>query len=156
MAGIPSRPTSLGQVTPTTYVKFSDQLTGTLQDITKMINEQKATIDSIQEMGLQLTTTFGTLHTVTVKYAGVVNNILDMLLPFLKKIPLVPPKILELATKIERVTQQIIDGSDKTSKTIADIDTGLKTGDASRLRGYSGELQKITQAISAIMPEINK
>ncbi|MDX9990408.1 MAG: hypothetical protein RBS68_00035 [Anaerolineales bacterium] len=156
MAGLPSRQTSSGKATPASYVKFSDQLTGTLQDITKMINEQKETIDSIQEMGIQLTNTFGTLHTVTVKYAGVVNNILDMLLPFLKKIPLVPPQLLEMATKIERVTQQIIDNSDKTSKTIADIDTGLKTGDVSRLRGYSGELQKITQAFSTILPEINK
>lgn len=156
MAGITSRPTSPGKATPAKYVKFSDQLTGTLQDITKMINEQKETIDSIQEMGIQLTGTFSTLHTLTVKYAGVVNNILDMLLPFMKNIPLVPPKLVELATKIERITQQIIDNSAKTSKTITDIDTGLKTGDVSRLRGYSGELQKITQAFSAILPEINK
>ena len=138
------------------YVKFSDKLTGTLEDITKMINEQKETIDTIQEMGIQLTTAIGTLHTMTVKYAGVVNNVLDMLLPILQKIPLVPPKLVDMATKIERVTQQIIDNQEKTSKTITDIDAGLKTGDVNRLKGYSGELQKITQAFTAILPEINK
>jgi len=138
------------------YVKFSDKLTGTLEDITKLINEQKEAIDTIQEIGIQLTTAIGTLHTMTVKYAGVVNNILDMLLPILQKFPLVPPKLVDMATKMERVTQKIIDNQEKTSKTITDIDTGLKTGDVSRLKGYSGELQKITQAFTAILPEINK
>jgi methyl-accepting chemotaxis protein len=156
MTNMPPKTTSMGKANPVSYVKFSDQLTGTLQDITRMINQQKETIDSIQEMGIQLTATFGTLHTMTVKYAGIVNNILDLLLPFLKKIPLVPPQLLELATQIERITQQIIDNSEKTSKTIADIDAGLKTADVNRLKGYSGELQNITQALSAILPDVKK
>ena len=62
-------------------VKFSDQLTSSLNDITKMINEHKVMIDSIQEIALELTNSIGTLHTLTVKYAGIANNILDALLP---------------------------------------------------------------------------
>lgn len=156
MASITPRPAAPRAANPTNYVKFSDKLTGTLQDITKMINEQKETIDTIQEMGIQLTTAIGTLHTVTVKYAGVVNNILDMLLPILEKIPLIPPKLLDMVKTMERVTQKIIDNQEKTTKTITDIDTGLKTGDVSRLKGYSGELQKVTQAFTSILPDINK
>jgi t-SNARE complex subunit (syntaxin) len=156
MASITPRPAASRGTNPTNYVKFSDKLTGTLQDITKMINEQKETIDTIQEMGIQLTTAIGTLHTMTVKYAGVVNNILDMLLPILEKIPLIPPKLLDMVKTMERVTQKIIDNQEKTTKTITDIDTGLKTGDVSRLKGYSGELQKVTQAFTSILPDINK
>jgi t-SNARE complex subunit (syntaxin) len=156
MASITPRPAASRAANPTNYVKFSDKLTGTLQDITKMINEQKETIDTVQEMGIHLTTAIGTLHTMTVKYAGVVNNILDMLLPILEKIPLIPPKLLDTVKNIERVTQKIIDNQEKTTKTITDIDTGLKTGDVSRLKGYSGELQKVTQAFTSILPDINK
>ena len=52
------------------YVRFSDTLTDSLTDISKMINEHKDMIDSIQDVALELTTVIGTLHTVTVKYAG--------------------------------------------------------------------------------------
>jgi hypothetical protein len=136
------------------YVKFSDKLTDSIQDITKMINEHKEMIDAIQDVGIQLTGAIGTLHTLTVKYAGIANAVLDMLLPLLKGIPFVPPKLLEMATMMEKITQQIIDDSAKTSKTITDVNAGLKTGDVARLRGHSGELQKVTQSLTSILPNI--
>lgn len=136
------------------YVKFSDKLTDSLQDITKMITEHKEMIDAIQDVGIQLTGAIGTLHTLTVKYAGVVNGVLDLLLPLLKNIPFVPPQLLEMATTMEKVTQQIIDNSANTSKTITDVNVGLKTGDVARLRGHSGELQKVTQTLTSILPNI--
>jgi methyl-accepting chemotaxis protein len=136
------------------YVKFSDKLTDSIQDITKMINEHKEMIDAIQDVGIQLTGAIGTLHTLTVKYAGVVNGVLDMLLPLLKGIPFVPPQLLEMATTMEKITQQIIDTSANTSKTITDVNVGLKTGDVARLRSHSGELQQVTQSLTAILPNI--
>ncbi len=139
---------------PGGYVKFSDKLTDSLQDITKMLNEHKEMIDAIQDVGIQLTGAIGTLHTLTVKYAGIVNKVLDMLLPLLKNFPLVPPALLEMATNMEKITQDIIDDSAKTTKTIQDVNIGLKTGDAGRLRAHSGELKKVTQSLTAILPKI--
>lgn len=136
------------------YVKFSDTLTDSLQDITQMIDKHKEMIDAIQDVGIQLTGAIGTLHTLTVKYAGVVNNALDMLLPLLKNIPLVPPKLIELATTMEKVTQNIIDTSAATSKTITDVNSGLKTGDIERLKGHSGELQALTKSLTSILPNL--
>jgi hypothetical protein len=136
------------------YVKFSDKLTDSIQDITKMINDHKEMIDAIQDVGIQLTGAIGTLHTLTVRYAGVVNGVLDMLLPLLKNIPFVPAQLLEMATNMEKITQQIIDSSATTSKTITDVNVGLKTGDVARLRGHSGELQKVTQSLTSILPNI--
>jgi hypothetical protein len=139
---------------PGGYVKFSDKLTDSLQDITKMLNEHKEMIDAIQDVGIQLTGAIGTLHTLTVKYAGVVNKVLDMLLPLLKNFPFVPPALLEMATTMEKITQNIIDDSAKTSKAIQDVNVGLKTGDAARLRAHSGELKSVTQSLSAMLPNI--
>ena len=92
-------------------------------------------IDSIQEVALELTTSIGTLHTLTVKYAGIANNILDMLI------------------KLESITQKIIDSNVATSKTISDVQTGLKTGDVNRIKGHAGELQNVTRQLTAILPK---
>ncbi len=140
MAGFEFIPLDTAEVSaaaPDEVVRFSDKLTGSLQNITEMIDEHKVMIDAIQDVGIQLTSAFGTLHTLTVKYATVVNGVLDLLLPSLKKVSLVPPKFLELMTKMERITQAIIDSSKNTSRAITDVNQGLKTGNVEQLRGHA-------------------
>ena len=139
--------------TPGEYVKFSDQLTQSLENITQMLNEHKAMIDAIQDIGIQLTASFGSLHKVTVKYARIVNGALDLLLPWLRKVPLVPSRFLETAIAVERITQNIIDTNAETAKTITDVNAGLRAGDVNRLRGHTGELQRVTQLLSSIVPD---
>ena len=90
---------------PGSYVRFSDKLTGSLNDITRMINEHKGMIDTIQEVALELTTSMGTLHTLTVKYAGIANNILDSLLPILKGLPIVPKNVMALLKPRKHYTE---------------------------------------------------
>ncbi|MFT3893369.1 MAG: hypothetical protein QM730_17210 [Anaerolineales bacterium] len=138
---------------PAGAVKFSDKLTDSLHDITKMIEEHKAMIDTIQEIALELTTSIGTLHTLTVKYAGIANNILDGLLPIVKGLPIIPKNIVDLLVNLESMTQKIIDTNAQTSKTISDVQTGLKTGDVNKIKGHAGELQNVTRALTAILPK---
>jgi t-SNARE complex subunit (syntaxin) len=135
------------------YTKFSDKLTHSLNDINRMINENKEMIDSIQEVALGLTEAMGTLHTLTVKYAGIANAILDTLLPIVKNLPLIPKKVTELLVNLEAITQQIIDNSQKTSKTITDVNSGLKTGDVSKLKAHTAELRAVTNSLNAILPK---
>jgi hypothetical protein len=135
------------------YVKFSDTLTDSLDDITKMINEHKGMIDSIQDVALELTTAIGTLHGLTVKYAGKANQILDVLLPFIKNMPIIPDKIENLLIDLEEWTQKIIDNHEETSTTIEDVRSGLHTGDISKLKGHSKDLKKVTKTITAIVPK---
>ena len=142
-----------GAVKPTGVVKFSDKLTDSLRDITGMIEEHKSMIDTIQELALELTTSIGALHTLTVKYAGIANNILDGLLPLAKGLPIFPKNILEMLINLESITQKIIDSKDTTTKTIADVQTGLKTGDVSRIKGHAGELQNVTRTLTSILPK---
>ena len=136
-----------------TYTKFSDKLTDSLDEITRMINENKEMIDSIQEVALGLTDAMGTLHTLTVKYAGIANAILDALLQIVKNLPIIPKKITDLLVNLEAITQKIIDNSQKTTKTISDVNSGLKTGDVSKLKAHSAELKSVTNSLAAILPK---
>ena len=129
---------------PVRYTKFSDKLTDSLEDINRMINENKEMIDSVQEVALGLTDAMGTLHTLTVKYAGIANALLDNLLPIVKNLPIIPKKVTELLVNLEAITQKIIDNSQKTSKTITDVNSGLKTGDVTKLKAHTEELQTLT------------
>ena len=53
----------------------------------------------------------GTLPTLTVKYAGIANAILDNLLPIVKNLPIIPKKVTALLVNLEAITQKIIDDS---------------------------------------------
>ena len=156
MPPTPNRPitkASIMPAKPVSYVKFSDKLSDSLNDITKMINDHKNMIDSIQEVALELTNSIGTLHTLTVKYAGIANKILDGLLPIVKGLPLIPKNIVDMLVNLEAITQKIIDNNLKTAKTITDVQSGLKTGDVNMIKGHAGELQNVTRALTAILPK---
>ena len=122
--------------TPIKYTKFSDKLSDSLDDINRMIDENAKMIDTVQEVALGLTDAMEVLHTLTVKYAGIANSILDTLLPIIKKFPVIPDKIENMLIDLEEITQKIIDDSKKTSKTITDVSIGLKTGDVSKIKGH--------------------
>ena len=139
--------------TPASSVRFSDKLTDSLNDITGMIEEHKSMIDSIQDIALELTNSIGTLHTLTVKYAGIANNILDGLLPIARGLPIIPRNILDLLIKLESMTQKIIDSNAATAKTISDVQIGLRTGDVNRIKNHAGELQNVTRQLTAMLPK---
>lgn len=135
------------------YVKFSDKLTESLDDITGMINQHKGMIDTIQEVALELTSAIGTLNSLTVRYAGKANEILDILLPVIKKIPLIPDKVEDLLVQLEKWTQKIIDNDETTTRTIADVQLGLRTGNVTKLQEHSQDLQKITRTLTRMLPQ---
>jgi hypothetical protein len=135
------------------YVKFSDQLTHSITDIAKIIEQHKTMIDTIQEVALELTSSIGSLHTLTVKYARIANQILDVLLPLLKNFPMVPKNVTELLTNLESITQKIIDNEASTSKTITDVQSGLRTGDVQKIQGHAGQLQAVTKTLTAMLPK---
>ena len=117
-----------------------------------MIREHQVRIDSIQEVALELTEAIGGLHTLTLKYAGKPNQILDLLLPVLKNVPLLPKKATTLLSEMEMWTQNIIDNQAKTNKTIVDVKSGLKTGNMNKLKGQTRELRKGTKTRTSLIP----
>ena len=154
----PARPVTrpgvnLATAKPVSYVKFSDKLSDSLNDISKMIQDHKNMIDTIQEVALELTNSIGSLHTLTVKYAGIANSILDGLLPIAKGLPIIPKNILQMLINLESVTQKIIDNQTQTSKTITEVQSGLKTGDVNKIKGHAGALQSVTKTLTSILPK---
>ena len=139
--------------TPVSYTRFSTKLTGSLGQISKMIEENAKMVDLIQEVALELTNSIGTLHTLTVKYAGIANGILDALLPILRGLPIIPKNVMDLLVYQESITQHIIDSQAATSKTITDVKTGLSTGDVTKLQGHAGDLKNLTLSLLAILPK---
>jgi hypothetical protein len=135
------------------YTPFSSQLTGSLDQISKMIEDNAKMIDLIQEVALELTHSIGTLHALTVQYAGTANAILDILLPILRGLPLIPKNVMDMLTGLESLTQQIIDSQASTSKTISDVQTGLSTGDVTKLQSHASDLQNLTRSLTAILPK---
>ena len=135
------------------YVKFSDKLTTSINDIAKIIEQHKEMIDSIQEVALELPSSIGSLHVLTVKYARTANQILDVLLPILKNLPVVPKNVMQLLVNLESITQKIIDNETNTSKTITEVQSGLKTGDVNKLKAHAGQMQSLTRTISSIIPK---
>jgi len=149
----PTARPAAGKAGVVSYVKFSDKLTGSINDIVKIIEQHKEMIDSIQEVALELTSSIGSLHTLTVKYARVANNILDIILPIIKNLPLIPANAKQMLVNLESITQKIIDNETSTAKTITDVRSGLQTGDANKLKAHAGQLQNVTRTISAIIPK---
>lgn len=133
--------------------KFSAMLTQSLDDIGGMIEGHKDMIDSIQEVAIELTDTFLTLHNLTVKYAKKANDILDAILPIVGNLPLIPKSVKKLLTDMEKYTQNIIDDSKETSKTIKDVNVGLKTGNIAKLKSHSGDLKKVTKKLTSLVPK---
>jgi hypothetical protein len=138
---------------PVSFVKFSDKLTGSINDITRIIEQHKEMIDSIQEIALELTSSIGTLHTLTVKYARIANQILDGLLPILKNLPIIPKNIMQMLVNLESMTQKIIDNEAGTARTITDVRSGLQTGDVNKIRGHAGQLQAVTKTLTGMLPK---
>ncbi len=144
---------SVSVAKPTSYVKFSDKLSTSIDDIQKIIESHKQMIDSIQEIALELTSSIGTLHTLTVKYARTANQILDVLLPIVKNLPLIPKNVTQMLINLEAITQKIINNEAATSKTITDVRGGLQTGDVNKLKAHAGQLQNVTKTITSIIPK---
>jgi hypothetical protein len=138
---------------PVSFVKFSDKLTGSVNEITKIIEQNKEMIDSIQEIAIELTSSIGSLHTLTVHYARTANQILDVLLPILKNLPIIPKNVMDLLVNLENITQKIIDNEAVTSKTITDVRSGLNTGDVNKIKGHADQLKSVTKTITAMLPK---
>lgn len=135
------------------YTPISRKLTGSIDQIGDLIKENAKLMDTVQEVGIELTHSISTLHSLTVKYAGVANSILDVIGPVLSNIPLIPKKASDTLTKLEKVTQRIIDAQASTGRTIADVQMGLTNGDVTKLRNHAGDLQDLTKTLVSILPK---
>ena len=122
-------------------------------NINDVIDENKSTLDSIQDMALQLTRTVRLLRAVVMKYADAVDNILETIVPLMEKFPIFPDKMEEFAKDALELTKKITKASELAEKVLPGVETSLMTADVSKLQALSGEVSQLTRALQDIMPD---
>ena len=138
------------------YVHFSDKMTDALMNINKVIVDNRSTLDSIQDMAVELTRSVQTLEKASVKYIRMVDGVLENLLPIIKNIPLVPKGIVELLTKIEATTTKFLSACELAEKVLPGVEAGLTTADMTKLKASTGDVQKLTTTLQSLLAGMDK
>jgi methyl-accepting chemotaxis protein len=134
------------------YVHFSDRMTDSLMNINKVINDNKSTLDSIQDMAVELTRAIRSLQTVVNKYVNMADNILDTIVPIMEGLPIVPDTIKEFAKDALALSKKIIATSELAEKVLPGVEAGLTTADMSKLQASTGQVTSLTKALQAMIP----
>lgn len=134
------------------YVRFSDKLTASLEEVNRVIQENKATLDAIQDVALELTRVAGVLEATASKYVRMVDSVLETAVPILSTIPLVPQKTLEVITELQDLANGILEVCTTADKVIGDVEDGLLNADVTKLKAHTGDLQKMTKALQKVLP----
>ena len=133
-------------------VMFSDKLTAALGEINDVIQDNKETLDSIQEVSLDLVRVAGSLEAVATKYSGMVQSVLDMALPILSGIPLVNKKVMEPVEELLELAASIQETSALAHRVIGAVEEGLMKADVVKLQSQKGDLREMSAALEKIIP----
>lgn len=135
------------------FVPFSDKLTKSLQDVSKTIEDNKETLDTIQGLGIELTQAISAISVSALKYANMVNNILDTILPVVEKLPIFPPRIKEVLKDLNAFADKFLASVQTAQKVSANVENGLVAGDVNALKTHSADLKKVVASVKAIIPD---
>ena len=134
-------------------VLLSKKLTGSMDQVTKLIEDNAKLMDLVQEVALELTHSIGTMHALTVKYAGKADRIVGVLSPILGSFPIFPKKAKTMLASLEEITGRINRTQASTKKTIADVKRGLSTANVSKLQNHADDLRTLTRGLLSAMPK---
>jgi hypothetical protein len=138
------------------YVHFSDKMTEALQNINKVIVDNRSTLDSIQDMAVELTRSVQVLEKAAVKYIRMVDGVLEQAIPVMKNIPLVPKKILALAVKIEATTTKFLAACELAEKVLPGVEEGLTTANMTKLQASTVDVQRLTTSLQSLVGDMDK
>ncbi|MBN2388944.1 MAG: hypothetical protein JXB85_18155 [Anaerolineales bacterium] len=134
------------------YVHFSDKMTESLMNINRVIQDNKSTLDSIQDMAIELTRAIRSLQAVVMKYVSMADNILETIVPIMENLPIVPKKIKEFAADARDLAKKINTASALAEKVLPGVEAGLTSADMSKLQASTGEVSRLTSALQAMVP----
>ncbi len=137
---------------PAKYVHFSDKMTESLMNINKVIQDNKATLDSIQDMAVELTRAIRSLEAAAIKYIKMADDILENIVPIMKSLPIVPDKITDIAEDALAFAKKIAAACEMAEKVLPGVEAGLTTADMVKLKTSTGDVQKLTKSLQALMP----
>ena len=107
------------------YVHFSDRLTGALKNINDVIEDNKGTLDSIQDMALELTRAISVLRNVAIQYIQQVDKVLEVVAPIVNKMPLFPEKIKDFINDALELSNKIMEASDIAKEVLPEVEKKL-------------------------------
>jgi hypothetical protein len=141
-----------GQVKPGGYVHFSDKMTDALMNINSVINDNKSTLDSIQDMAVELTRAIRALQAVAMKYVAMADDILETVVPIMEGLPIVPQRVKVFAKEALVLAKKIAEASELAEKVLPSVEAGLTTADMSKLQASTGQVANLTRALQAMTP----
>jgi hypothetical protein len=140
-------------VQPAKYVHFSDRMTESLMNINKVVQDNKKTLDSIQDMAIELTRAIRALETAAIKYIRMADEVLASALPIIKTVPFLSNnKILSFITDAQAMAKKILTACDLAEKVLPGVEAGLTTADMNKLQASTSEVQKLTKSLQGLMP----
>ena len=132
------------------YVHFSEKLTGALENIKDTIDDNKGTLDSIQDMALQLTSTVILLQKIVMNYVEKVESMLEIAIPLLDKIPLIPDKVIDFARDVHEWSEKIIATSDLAEKVLPGVEKSLRSADVAGLQASTKDVAKLSTSLQGL------
>jgi hypothetical protein len=127
-----------------------------LNNIGEVIEDNKGTLDSIQDMALQLTRTVSLLREVVVKYVDMVENVLEVIIPIMDKFPIIPDKIIAFAKDAHELAGRIMNASELAQKVLPGVEKSLLSADVSGLQSSTKDVANLTKALADINPTDKK
>jgi hypothetical protein len=134
------------------YVHFSDKMTGALRNINNVIEDNRGTLDSIQDMAVQLTRTIISLRAIVMKYVETADNVLEKIVPIMENLPIIPDKVMDFARDARVWAQKISDASDLVEKVLPGVERSLTTADIGGLQTSAGDVANLTRALQEMIP----
>jgi hypothetical protein len=134
------------------YVHFSDKMTESLMNINRVVQENKKTLDSIQDMAVELTRAIRSLEAIAVKYIRMADAVLDKIVPLLKNLPIVGDEVTEFATDAQALANKIVAACELAERVLPGVEAGLTTADMSKLQSSTGQVQQLTKSLQGLMP----
>ncbi len=138
------------------YVHFSDKMTESLMNINKVIQENKSTLDSVQDMAVELTRAIRSLETVAVRYIKIIDSILDAALPVMKTVPIFGEKVLNFVTEAQALSDKLMATCQLAETVLPNVEAGLSSADMTQLKSSTGDVQKLTKSFQLLIPAATK
>lgn len=136
----------------TTYVHFSDRITESLMNINKVVQENKKTLDAIQDMAVELTRAIRSLEAVAVKYVRMADRVLETIVPLLKNLPIVGKEVLGFAAEAQALAKKILTACELAERVLPGVEAGLTTADMNKLQASTGQVQQLTKSLQGLIP----
>jgi hypothetical protein len=136
------------------FVRFSSKVQESLDEMSKTVGNYASTMDTVQEVSIDLTRMVVSLATTAGQYAESVRAILKTAAPLIAHLPLIDGKTKEFLTNLEATAEKLLDVVKNAQAVAQGAEQGLTSGDAAKLHALIPELKQLPQVIEASLKHL--